>query len=137
MEFSPLFCPQKSIEFTNIYSLNSRAVPEKLTNFFTPAEGITVRNSQAYKVGNIVQVSINLYKTNKGVFNDVRTVCGTLSLGGNIPVSTFIAAASNEITGYVNRLVGCYINNNQIMVDAQSGNTDVKYITITETLFIL
>lgn len=24
MEFSPLFCPQKSIEFTNIYSLNSR-----------------------------------------------------------------------------------------------------------------
>ena len=112
-------------------------VPEELTDFFTPAEGITVFSSQAYKIGNIAQVSINLYKTNEGIFNDSRTVCGTLSLGGNIPVSIFIAAASSEIGSYVNRLVGCYINNNQIMVDVQSGDTDVKFITITKTLFIL
>ena len=116
--------------------LSSSMVTEKLTDFFTPAEGITVFSSLAYKIGNIVQININLYKTDESVFSKARTDCGTLSLGGDILASIFTAAASNEIGSYVNRLVGCYIYNNQIMVDVQSGNTDVKYITITKTLFI-
>lgn len=117
--------------------LNSSMVPEELTDFFTPAEGITVFSSQAYKIGNIVQININLYKTDKSVFSDTRTDCGTLSLGGNIPFTVFVAAASNGINSYANRIVGGTISSNHIMVDLQNGNTDVKYINVMATSFIL
>ena len=112
-------------------------VPEELTDFFTPAEGITVSSSQAYKIGNIVQININLYKTDTSVFSDTRTDCGILSLGGNIPLTVFVTAASNGISSYANRIVGGIISNNRIRVDLQNGNTDVRYINIMATLFIL
>ena len=112
-------------------------IPEELTDFFTPAEGITVFSSQAYKIGNIVQININLYKTDESVFSNTRTDCGTLSLGGNIPFTAFVTAASNGINSYANRIVGGAISSNHIMIDLQNGNTDVRYVNIMATLFIL
>lgn len=131
---------KKAKKSTFLSEVNSRMVPEELTDFFTPAEGIAVYDShaQAYKIGNIVQVSIDLHKTNKGVFNDARTFCGTLSLGGTLNQIYSIAGASSEITGHINRTVGCIIKpNGQISVDLQDNDTDVKYINIMATLFIL
>lgn len=118
---------------TSISSLNSNLNYQEISDFFTPAQGISIRDTKAYKIGNILRMKISAYRTDESVFTGSRIQLGTIPWNISLIIE---GVGSTAVDNYANRSVGIVFGNNVVYADIQNENTDLKYICIDSTIIL-